>query len=118
MNSKSTNLIALFETAIRSNMDNTALSDYGGESFTYKVVGERIAKIHGLFRAAGIQKGARFPSRMATWNIGNGNPIRRMTPMTWPACKLLCPNRELAGHSLRLISTLRSLSFDGLMSVT
>jgi len=72
MNSKSTNLIALFETAIRSNMDNTALSDYGGESFTYKVVGERIAKIHGLFRAAGIQKGdhiALLGKNSAYWGV-------------------------------------------------
>ncbi|MEI7664335.1 MAG: AMP-binding protein, partial [Bacteroidota bacterium] len=57
MNSKSTGLIAVFEAAIRGNWDLTALSDYGGESFPYKSVGERIVKIHGLFKAAGIQKG-------------------------------------------------------------
>jgi long-chain acyl-CoA synthetase len=51
------NLIAVFETAIRDNWELTALSDYGGESFTYKQIGERILKIHALFNAAGIQKG-------------------------------------------------------------
>ncbi|MCX6303990.1 MAG: AMP-binding protein [Bacteroidetes bacterium] len=57
MNAKTTNLIAVFETAIRDNWDLTALSDYGGESFTYKQIGERIIKIHSLFKTAGIQKG-------------------------------------------------------------
>jgi len=57
MNSQSTGLIAVFENAIRNNWNLTSLSDYGGESFTYKNVGERIVKIHALFQAAGIQKG-------------------------------------------------------------
>ncbi len=57
MNLKSTGLIAVFETAIRGNWELTALSDYGGDSFTYRAVGERIVKIHTFFRAAGVQKG-------------------------------------------------------------
>jgi len=57
MNSKSTNLITLFEAAIRDNWELTALSDYGGDAFTYKAIGERIVKVHSIFRAAGIQKG-------------------------------------------------------------
>ncbi|MEI6681051.1 MAG: AMP-binding protein [Bacteroidota bacterium] len=57
MNLKSTGLIAVFETAIRGNWELTALSDYGGDSFTYRAVGERIVKIHAFFRAAGVQKG-------------------------------------------------------------
>jgi long-chain acyl-CoA synthetase len=57
MNPNSTNLLAVFETAIRDNWDLTALSDYGGESYTYKQTGERILKIHALFEAAGIRKG-------------------------------------------------------------
>jgi len=57
MSSKSTNLIALFEASIRNNQELTALSDYGGESFTYQAIGERIVKIHSMFNAAGIRKG-------------------------------------------------------------
>jgi long-chain acyl-CoA synthetase len=57
MSITTTNLIAVFESAIRDNWDLTALSDYGGESYTYKQTGERILKIHALFKAAGIQKG-------------------------------------------------------------
>ncbi|MCX6268889.1 MAG: AMP-binding protein [Bacteroidetes bacterium] len=57
MNSKTTNLIAVFEAAIRDNLDLTALTDYGGDSYTYKQTGERILKVHALFRAAGIKKG-------------------------------------------------------------
>jgi len=57
MSIKITNLIAVFETAIRDNWDLTALSDYGGESYTYKQIGERILKIHEIFKASGMQKG-------------------------------------------------------------
>jgi long-chain acyl-CoA synthetase len=57
MNSSTTNLIAVFETAIRDNWELTALSDYGGESYAYRQIGERILKIHAVFKAAGIQKG-------------------------------------------------------------
>ncbi len=57
MSSKSTNLITLFEASIRNNWELTALSDYGGESFTYQAIGERIVKIHSMFNAAGIRKG-------------------------------------------------------------
>ena len=57
MSIHATNLIAVFETAICDNWDLTALSDYGGESYTYKQTGERILKIHALFSTAGIQKG-------------------------------------------------------------
>ena len=57
MSSNATNLIALFEAAIRDNWDLTALSDYGGESFTYQAIGERIIKVHSVFKSAGVQKG-------------------------------------------------------------
>jgi len=57
MRIKTTNLVALFEKAIRENRELTSLSDYGGESFTYYQVGERINKVHALFRSAGLKKG-------------------------------------------------------------
>ncbi len=57
MQASSAGLITLFESAIRNNRDLPALSDYGGESFTYGNVGERIDKIHDIFRATGIRKG-------------------------------------------------------------
>ena len=57
MNEKPAGLITVFENAIRSNWDLTALSDYGGESFAFRDVGSRIVKIHAIFRAAGIRKG-------------------------------------------------------------
>ena len=57
MSFTTTSLIAVFETAIRDNWELTALSDYGGESYTYRQIGERILKIHALFKTAGIQKG-------------------------------------------------------------
>ena len=57
MRSETTDLIAIFENTIRHNHDLTSLSDWGGESYRYKDVGERIVKIHALFREAGINKG-------------------------------------------------------------
>ncbi|MCX6277036.1 MAG: AMP-binding protein [Bacteroidetes bacterium] len=57
MSSSSSNLITLFESAIRDNWDLTALSDYGGESFKYSEIGNRIVRIHSVFRNSGIQKG-------------------------------------------------------------
>ena len=57
MISKTTDLNAVFEAAIRNNPELTALSDYGGESFTYARIGQRILSVHALFRTAGIKKG-------------------------------------------------------------
>ncbi len=57
MSIPTTNLNSLFENAIRNNPALTALSDYGGESFTYRQVGDRIARVHSIFAAAGIHPG-------------------------------------------------------------
>lgn len=57
MSIKSTNLISVFEKAILENLELTALSDYGGDAYTYSQIGERIINIHALFKAAGIRKG-------------------------------------------------------------
>jgi len=72
MNTKSTSLISLFENAIHNNWDLRSLSDYGGDSYTYKDVGEAILRIHCLFKAAGLQKGdkvALLGKNSAHWGI-------------------------------------------------
>jgi len=72
MNSKNVTLISLFEDAIRDNWDLKALSDYGGTSFTYKEVGERILQVHRLFLKAGIKKGDKISllgKNSAHWGI-------------------------------------------------
>jgi len=72
MSSNSTNLNGLFENAIRDNWDNTSLSDYGGNSFTFRDVGERILVIHRLFESYGIKKGdkvALLGKNSAQWGI-------------------------------------------------
>ena len=72
MNATSTDLISLFANAIRDNWEFRALSDYGGNSFTYKEVGERILKIHQMFRKYGIKKGdkiALFGKNSANWGV-------------------------------------------------
>ncbi|MDP4282403.1 MAG: AMP-binding protein [Bacteroidota bacterium] len=66
------NLVGLFEEAIRSNWDEISLIDYGGESYTYREVGENIKKIHSFFKAAGISKGdkiALLGKNSAYWGI-------------------------------------------------
>jgi long-chain acyl-CoA synthetase len=72
MNATSTDLISLFANAIRDNWEFRALSDYGGNNFTYKEVGERILKIHQMFRKYGIKKGdkiALFGKNSANWGV-------------------------------------------------
>jgi long-chain acyl-CoA synthetase len=72
MNSKNVTLISLFEDAIRNNWNHKALSDYGGTSFTYREVGERILQIHHLFFKAGIKKGDKISllgKNSAQWGI-------------------------------------------------
>jgi len=72
MNSTSTRLISLFENAIHKNWNLRSLSDYGGDSYSYKDVGEKILKIHRLFKASGIRKGdkiALLGKNSAHWGI-------------------------------------------------
>ena len=72
MNAKSTDLVSLFANAIRDNWEFSALSDFGGSSFTYKEVGERILKIQALFVKSGIHKGdkiALFGKNSSNWCI-------------------------------------------------
>ncbi len=72
MNATSTDLISLFANAIRDNWEFRALSDYGGNSFTYKETGEKILKIHQMFREYGIKKGdkiALLGKNSANWGM-------------------------------------------------
>jgi long-chain acyl-CoA synthetase len=72
MNATSTDLISLFANAIRDNWEFSALSDYGGSSFTYREVGEKILRIHALFVKSGIRKGdkiALFGKNSSDWGI-------------------------------------------------
>ena len=49
----------LIEQSIKKNWDSMALSDMGGINYQYKDVAETIAKIHIMFKAAGVKKGDR-----------------------------------------------------------
>lgn len=49
--------IKYIEQSIINNWDLNALTDYNGETFQYKDVARKIAKIHLLFEEAGIKKG-------------------------------------------------------------
>jgi len=72
MSSNSTSLISVFEESIRDNWNLRALSDYGGATFHYKEVGERILQIHKLFEISGIKKGdkiALLGKNSAQWGI-------------------------------------------------
>lgn len=66
------NLSELFQKAIRDNQNHRALSDYGGVSFTYREVGEKIEEIHGLLSAVDVTKGdkvALLGKNSAQWCI-------------------------------------------------
>ncbi len=72
MISNTENLVALFENAIIENSDKRALTDYGGESFTFDEVGARIRTIHNIFSKSGISKGdkiALLGKNSANWGI-------------------------------------------------
>lgn len=47
----------IIENAVRKNWNLMALSDMGGESFTFSELAERIEKLHILFETAGLQSG-------------------------------------------------------------
>ena len=47
----------IIEDAVRKNWNLMALSDMGGESFTFSELAERIEKLHILFEAAGLKPG-------------------------------------------------------------
>jgi len=72
MNKPSTNLVSIFDSAIRDNWEHRALSDYGGSSYTYKDVGERILVIHEIFKDNALKKGdkvALLGKNSANWGI-------------------------------------------------
>lgn len=52
--------ISLIEQSIRHNWNRYALSDYGGVSHRYSDVARKVAKLHILFRQAGIEPGDRI----------------------------------------------------------
>lgn len=57
MNKKSDNLVMLFQESIQQNWNLPALSDYRGDNNTYQQIGERIMKIHAVFKACNVKKG-------------------------------------------------------------
>lgn len=61
-----------FADAIRQNWQSEAFSDYNGNSYTYKDVGEKILFLHKVFKAAKISKGdkiALLGSNSSMWGI-------------------------------------------------
>jgi len=65
-------LVDIFALAIRKNWDLQALSDYGGDHFTYCEIGSKILLVHRFFISAGIKKGdkiALLGKNSANWGI-------------------------------------------------
>ena len=55
------NLIKIYEQSFRDNREMAALTDYfKGETFSYYEVAKEVAKIHLMFKEAGIEKGDRI----------------------------------------------------------
>ncbi len=72
MNTTGVNLISLFESAIDRNAGQKALSDFGGESFTYGETGQHLIYLHSLLKAAGVNHGdhvALLGKNSARWGI-------------------------------------------------
>lgn len=49
--------LKIMENSVKQNWELPALTDYKGSTFQYKDIARKIAKLHILFEAAGIQKG-------------------------------------------------------------
>ena len=63
------NLLKIYETSFRENREMSALTDYfKGETFSYYEMAKEIAKIHLLFKKAGIKQGDKIEL------IGRNNP--------------------------------------------
>ena len=63
------NVIKIFENSFRENREMAALTDYfKGETFSYYEMAKEIAKVHLLFKEAGIKQGDKIAL------IGRNNP--------------------------------------------
>ena len=63
------NLIRIYETSFRENRERPALTDYfKEETFSYYEMAKEIAKLHLLFKKAGIKQGDKIAL------IGRNNP--------------------------------------------
>ena len=66
------NLTDFISASIRKNWDLNAMTDYKGESLTFKDVGSKIVFLHEIFEAYGIQKGdkiALLGKNSANWGV-------------------------------------------------
>lgn len=69
---KDKELNKLFADAIRNNWKSNAFSDYQGETFTYKEVGEYIMHMHEIFKQLELRKGDKislFGNNSARWGM-------------------------------------------------
>lgn len=65
-------LIKLFESSIKANWDRMALTDFNGQSFQYRDVARKIAKLHVLYEHTGIKPGDKIAlcgRNSAQWSI-------------------------------------------------
>ena len=64
--------VSLFNDSVRENWASPAVTNFGGETYTYCQMAEKIAKYHILFAEAGIQKGdkvALYARNSAEWVV-------------------------------------------------
>lgn len=64
--------LTLFDKSVKKNWNKPAISNYGGETYTYGELAEGIEKYHILFEKSGIQKGdkiALYARNSAEWGI-------------------------------------------------
>ena len=55
------NLIKIYEQSFRDNREMSAITDYfKGETFSYYEVAKEVAKLHLMFKEAGIEKGEKI----------------------------------------------------------
>lgn len=70
--SDSGRFLGLIEDSIKRNWERPALSDYGSQPYLYKDFAIKIAKLHMMFEAMGLQKGEKIAlcgRNMANWAV-------------------------------------------------
>ena len=64
--------VSLFNDSVKENWTSPAVTNFGGETYTYGQMAEKIAKYHILFAEAGIKKGdkvALYARNSAEWVV-------------------------------------------------
>ena len=113
------NLIKIYETSFRENREMPALTDYfKGETFSYYEMAKEIAKLHLLFKKAGVKKGDKITAEeagemMAADLLPFERDVSRLVKVPLEQCQfdaLVCFAYNVGGGALASSTLLKLLN--------